>query len=59
MAKFIFRIEKYDDGFRKVDEFEEWITANERLDAWAIINKAFPICYLLFNVICLILLIFA
>lgn len=42
MAKFIFKIEKYDDGFRKVDDFEEWITANERLDAWAIINKAFP-----------------
>lgn len=42
MAKFIFKIEKYDDGFRKVDEFEEWITANERLDAWEIINKAFP-----------------
>lgn len=42
MAKFIFKIEKYDDGFRKVDEFEEWITANERLDAWADINKVFP-----------------
>lgn len=42
MAKFIFRIEKYDDGFRKVDEFEEWITANERLDAWDNINRAYP-----------------
>lgn len=42
MAKFIFKIEKYDDGFRKVDEFEEWVTANERLDAWASINSAFP-----------------
>lgn len=42
MAKFIFKIEKYIDGFRKVDEFEEWITADDRLDAWANINKAFP-----------------
>ena len=41
MAKFIFKIEKY-NGFRKVDEFEEWITADNRLDAWADINKAFP-----------------
>lgn len=42
MAKFIFKIEKYTDGFRKVDEFEEWITADNRLDAWTDINKAFP-----------------
>ena len=27
MAKFIFKIEEYDDGFRKIDEFEEWISA--------------------------------
>ena len=42
MAKFIFKIEKYDDGFRKIDEFEEWITADNRLDAWAIICDTFP-----------------
>lgn len=42
MAKFIFKIEKYDDGFRKIDEFEEWITADDRLEAWTDINKAFP-----------------
>lgn len=42
MAKFIFKIEKYNDGFRKVYEFKEWITADNRLDAWADINKAFP-----------------
>lgn len=42
MAKFIFKIEKYDDGFRKVDEFEEWISSNDRLNAWADINKAYP-----------------
>lgn len=42
MAKFIFKIEKYTNGFRKVDEFEEWITADNRLDAWVDINKAFP-----------------
>ena len=42
MAKFIFKIEKYTDGFRKVDEFEEGITADNRLDAWADINKVFP-----------------
>ena len=42
MAKSIFKIEEYNESFKKVDEFEEWITANERLDAWEIINKAFP-----------------
>jgi len=42
MAKFIFKIEKYDDGFRKVDEFEEWITSDNRLNAWASINKVYP-----------------
>ena len=42
MAKFIFKIEKYDDGFRKVDEFEEWISSDGRLNAWTDINKAYP-----------------
>lgn len=42
MAKFRFKIEEYNDGFRKIDEFEEWITASDRLDAWADINKAYP-----------------
>ena len=41
MAKFNFKIEKY-NNFKKVDEFEEWITAKDRLDAWADINNAFP-----------------
>lgn len=41
MAKFIFKIEKY-DGFRKIDEFEEWISSDGRLNAWADITKAYP-----------------
>ena len=42
MARFNFKIEEYDEGFRKRDEFETWITASNRLDAWADINKAYP-----------------
>ena len=42
MAKFIFKIEKYNDSFKKIGEFEEWITADNRLNAWADINRAFP-----------------
>lgn len=42
MAKFIFKIEKYNDSFKKIDEFEEWITADNRLNAWADIDRAFP-----------------
>lgn len=42
MAKFIFKIEKYSDSFKKIDEFEEWITADNRLNAWADIDRAFP-----------------
>ena len=42
MAKFIFKIEKYNDSFKKIDEFEEWITADNRLNAWADIDRTFP-----------------
>ena len=42
MAKFIFKIEKYNDSFKKIDEFEEWITADNRLNAWADIDRVFP-----------------
>ena len=42
MAKFIFKIEKYNDEFKKVDEFEEWISSDSRLNAWADINKVYP-----------------
>jgi hypothetical protein len=42
MAKFNFKIEQYNENFRKVNEFEEWITANEKLDAWAVIKNAYP-----------------
>ena len=42
MAKFIFKIEEYSEMFRKIDEFEEWISADNRLDAWASISKAYP-----------------
>lgn len=42
MAKFIFKIEEYNESFKRIDEFEEWITADNRLNAWADINKAYP-----------------
>ena len=42
MAKFKFKIEEYTGEFRKVDEFEETIDADNRLTAWADINKAYP-----------------
>ena len=42
MARFNFKIEKYNDSFKKVDEFEEWISADSRLNAWTDINKAYP-----------------
>lgn len=42
MAKFIFKIEKYNEQFRKTDEFTEWISADNRLNAWEDINKAYP-----------------
>lgn len=42
MAKFIFKIERYNDSFKKVDEFEEWISSDNRLNAWTDINKAYP-----------------
>ena len=42
MAKFIFKIEEYNEAFKRIDEFEEWITADNRLNAWADINKAYP-----------------
>lgn len=37
----------------------DWLVSKLSERTVKIINKAFPICYLLFNVICLILLIFA
>jgi hypothetical protein len=37
----------------------DWLTSKLSERVVKIINKAFPTCYLLFNVICLILLIFA
>ena len=42
MAKFIFKIEEYNESFKKVDEFEDWVSADSRLNAWADINKAYP-----------------
>lgn len=42
MAKFIFNVEEYNEAFKKVDEFKEWITADNRLEAWASINKVYP-----------------
>lgn len=41
MAKFNFKIKKY-DLFRLVDSFEFWVSANNKLDAFAIISKAYP-----------------
>lgn len=42
MARFNFRITEYNENFKRIDQFEDWITANEKLDAWTIINKAYP-----------------
>lgn len=42
MAKFIFRITEYNENFKRVDRFEDWITADNRLEAWADINKVYP-----------------
>ena len=42
MAKFNFKIEEYNEQFKKIDAFEEWISADDRLEAWAVINKAYP-----------------
>lgn len=42
MAKFNFNIKQYNEYFRKIDEFEDWISADNRLDAWADIKKAYP-----------------
>lgn len=42
MAKFNFKIEEYNEAFKRIDEFEEWITADNRLEAWADISKAYP-----------------
>lgn len=41
MAKFTFKIDEYNE-FKKIDTFEEWITASGRLEAWDVINRAFP-----------------
>ena len=41
MAKFNFKIEKY-NMYKKIDEFEYWITSDNRLNAWAEITKAYP-----------------
>jgi hypothetical protein len=47
----------------QINNFEllkkEWFKSERSERAVKITNKVFPICYLLFNVICLILLIFA
>lgn len=42
MAKFIFKIEEYNEAFKKIGEFEQWITSDCRLNAWVDINKAYP-----------------
>lgn len=42
MARFNFRIKQYNENFRQIDEFEDWITANEKLDAFAVIKNAYP-----------------
>lgn len=41
MAKFNFKIEKY-NMYKKTDEFEYWITSDNRLNAWAEITKTYP-----------------
>jgi hypothetical protein len=41
MAKFNFKIEEF-NGFKKIDEFEFWISADNRPEAWSIIEKAYP-----------------
>lgn len=41
MAKFNFKIEKY-NMFKKTEEFEYWITSDNRLNAWAEITRAYP-----------------
>lgn len=42
MAKFNFKIEEYNENFKKIDEFEYWVSADNRLEAWDVINKAYP-----------------
>ena len=41
MAKFNFKIEKY-NMFKKIEEFEYWISSDNRLNAWAEITRAYP-----------------
>ena len=41
MAKFTFKIEEYNE-FRKIDTFEEWISADSRINALETIRKAYP-----------------
>lgn len=41
MAKFNFKIEKY-NMFKKIDEFDYWISADNRLQAWTDITRAYP-----------------
>ena len=42
MAKFIFKIEEYNEAFKKIGEFKDWVSSDSRLNAWADINKAYP-----------------
>lgn len=42
MAKFIFRIRQYNENFRQIDEFKDWISSDCRLNAWTDIDKAYP-----------------
>lgn len=42
MAKYIFRIRQYNENFRQIDDFEDWISSDCRLNAWADIDKAYP-----------------
>ena len=42
MAKFIFRIRQYNENFRQIDEFKDWVSSDCRLNAWTDINEAYP-----------------
>lgn len=42
MARFNFRIKQYNENFRQIDEFEDWISSDCRLNAWADIKQAYP-----------------
>lgn len=42
MHKFIFKINEYNNKREIIDEFSEWITASDIIDAKAVMSKAYP-----------------